>query len=464
MIGNLEADDAKLLQTAIVGQPELQRIFASQELRQLRQRIFRTFHLPELRRSATEGYIRHRLSVVTDNEVDIFDADAIDAIHEVSRGLPRIINTVCDNALLSAYSADRRRIDRPFIKSVVAQMMFVGNRRGNEGEEKAEGGLERASQQMVRTPQAPTPSRKERPDRPVDVEPALHSVGNLPSRAAAIETCLRELTTGKPDTAHATCREMAVGRGQTITGIRDELTAVKHDIRSKISHVTQRLHALEGQATDLSNDRAEAQAIRADLQPLVQQASSIVGRAEAASKDLGHRDDQLRKLAGTVKNVVFDLRRLLDRAHEVAGRNAHAERTARSVHSRLVAQTERSRKLAKELTRIVDSMVSRDPKGRLSTPALDKDSAPADPLQSTVTETSSSQNNRNRIQRLLRTTQESLSDLRTLASGSHSDGNGSEQNGQARRADHEEPPVARLAQRVENLLEMIDPPASATVS
>ncbi len=125
MIGNLEADDAKLLQIVILGQPELRDKFASPQLRQLRQRIFRSFHLPRLNRTLTEGYIRHRLSIGGARTIDIFDDAAIDLIHDHAHGLPRLINAVCDNAMLSAYSADVRLIDRPFVESVISQMMTV---------------------------------------------------------------------------------------------------------------------------------------------------------------------------------------------------------------------------------------------------------------------------------------------------------------------------------------------------
>ena len=126
MIGNLEADDAKLLQIAILGQPELQTMFRSPKLRQLRQRIFRSFHIPQLSRELTEGYIRHRLSVGGADDREIFTARAVDRIHKHAQGLPRLINTICDNAMLSAYSADRHAIDEEFVESTVKQMMTIG--------------------------------------------------------------------------------------------------------------------------------------------------------------------------------------------------------------------------------------------------------------------------------------------------------------------------------------------------
>lgn len=102
MIGNLEADDAKLLQIVIVGQPELQTLFQSARMRQLRQRLFRSFHLPALDSASVDGYIRFRLTVAGAADPGLFGADGAAAIHRESCGLPRLINTLCDNVLLSA--------------------------------------------------------------------------------------------------------------------------------------------------------------------------------------------------------------------------------------------------------------------------------------------------------------------------------------------------------------------------
>jgi type II secretory pathway predicted ATPase ExeA len=124
-IGNLEADDAKLLQVLILGQPELRQRFMAQDMRQLHQRVFRSFHLPALSRELCGNYIRHRLQVAGGG--DVFDAAAHALIYEASQGLPRLINTICDNAMLSAYSADQKKIDGPFLKTVLVQMTPPGS-------------------------------------------------------------------------------------------------------------------------------------------------------------------------------------------------------------------------------------------------------------------------------------------------------------------------------------------------
>ncbi len=124
MIGNLESDDAKLLQIVIVGQQELRERFKANDMRQLRQRIFRSFHLPALTREQTYGYIRHRLTVAGSAFPDeIIDESAMALVHEYSQGLPRLINTVCDNTLLSAYAADQHMLNASFVRHVITQMM-----------------------------------------------------------------------------------------------------------------------------------------------------------------------------------------------------------------------------------------------------------------------------------------------------------------------------------------------------
>lgn len=123
MIGNLDAEDAKLLHVILLGQPELHSVIRSPRLRQLRQRVFRGFHLKALTLRQTAEYIRHRLKVAGATREDLFDDDAIRAIHTFSGGLPRMINTACDNALLSAYAENQDRLTGPFVADVISQIL-----------------------------------------------------------------------------------------------------------------------------------------------------------------------------------------------------------------------------------------------------------------------------------------------------------------------------------------------------
>ena len=125
VIGNLEADRAKLLQVIILGQPELQRLCALPIMEQLRQRIFRIFHLPGLSFAQTDGYIHHRLRIAGATDTEIFEPSAIRAVYEYSRGIPRLINQACDNALISSYASDVKHIDAELINVVITQMLTL---------------------------------------------------------------------------------------------------------------------------------------------------------------------------------------------------------------------------------------------------------------------------------------------------------------------------------------------------
>ncbi len=107
LLSNLETDDRKLLQIVLVGQPELRGKLARRQLRQLRQRITVRYHLGPLDRDETEGYIAHRLEVAGANGRPSFTRAALGSIHRRSRGVPRLINAICDKALLAGYVAGR---------------------------------------------------------------------------------------------------------------------------------------------------------------------------------------------------------------------------------------------------------------------------------------------------------------------------------------------------------------------
>jgi general secretion pathway protein A len=126
MLGNLEADDAKLLQVLILGQPELQDAFRQPSMRQLHQRVFRTFHLRALSRELTEGYIKHRLQVAgLPKGEEVFNREALDAVFKHSEGIPRLVNQICDNTMLAAYTESSKQITPRLVDEVVDQMMAL---------------------------------------------------------------------------------------------------------------------------------------------------------------------------------------------------------------------------------------------------------------------------------------------------------------------------------------------------
>lgn len=122
LLTNLETTQAKLLQIILIGQPELQDLLARTELRQLAQRITARYHLGELSRDETHAYVTHRLRV-SGGHADLFTTGAIDEVQRLSAGTPRLINVLCDRALLGAYVEDKRRIDRGILRRAAAEVL-----------------------------------------------------------------------------------------------------------------------------------------------------------------------------------------------------------------------------------------------------------------------------------------------------------------------------------------------------
>jgi general secretion pathway protein A len=111
LLSNLETDDRKLLQIVLMGQPELRDRLNAHRLRQLRQRITVRFHLGPLTRYEISQYVQHRLHISGSRGAPHFTMPAIWRIHRYSRGIPRLVNAVCDKALLAGYVEQRDRID-----------------------------------------------------------------------------------------------------------------------------------------------------------------------------------------------------------------------------------------------------------------------------------------------------------------------------------------------------------------
>ena len=122
---NLETTRSKLLQIILVGQPELGVTLASLELRQVRQRVGLVAELRPLSSTETREYIQHRLEVAGSDDRTIFMPGALRRIVQGTGGVPRLINIACDKALILAYGAGRRRVNRGLAEAaLVEQAIF----------------------------------------------------------------------------------------------------------------------------------------------------------------------------------------------------------------------------------------------------------------------------------------------------------------------------------------------------
>ena len=123
LLSNLETNSHKLIQIVLAGQPELEKRLDSPELRQLRQRITIRYHLPALTETEVAEYITHRLKMAGADETQVqFSGKAVEAVFKYSRGIPRMINAVCDSALMAAYVANARIVDPHCIRRAIQHL------------------------------------------------------------------------------------------------------------------------------------------------------------------------------------------------------------------------------------------------------------------------------------------------------------------------------------------------------
>ena len=122
LLTNLETREQKLLQIILVGQPELRELLARTELRQLAQRITGRYHLTPLSGTETRAYVNHRLTV-SGAMAPIFTASAVRSLQRISGGIPRLINIICDRALLGAYTHELRQVDSAMVRRAAREVL-----------------------------------------------------------------------------------------------------------------------------------------------------------------------------------------------------------------------------------------------------------------------------------------------------------------------------------------------------
>lgn len=119
MLSNLETETEKLIQIILLGQPELKQKLALHNLEQLRQRVSVYFHLSPLNEEDTKQYIRFRTKVASESDREYFTEGALSDIYHFSKGVPRLVNQLCDNALLTGYVEEAQVIDERIIRDVI---------------------------------------------------------------------------------------------------------------------------------------------------------------------------------------------------------------------------------------------------------------------------------------------------------------------------------------------------------
>ena len=123
MLSNLEAENQKLIQIVLVGQPELREKLDSPSLRQLRQRIAIRCHIDALTAEESSLYIQHRLQHAGANgNGPEFEPEALDELYRYTAGIPRLINIVCDRALLTGYVMEQKSIGREIIRRSIQEI------------------------------------------------------------------------------------------------------------------------------------------------------------------------------------------------------------------------------------------------------------------------------------------------------------------------------------------------------
>ena len=122
LLSGIETHKEKVLRIILAGQPELKDTLDKPGLRQLIQRVRLRFHIGPLNSREMREYIAHRLSVAGRSDDDLFDGDTYPVIYRYTGGVPRIINTLCDTALLCAFADDRKTVGLPDLESAIEEL------------------------------------------------------------------------------------------------------------------------------------------------------------------------------------------------------------------------------------------------------------------------------------------------------------------------------------------------------
>lgn len=232
LLSNLENDQQKLLRIILVGQPELKDLLAKPELLQLRQRIQVSCHISPLQTEEIEGYITHRLESAGNREAVTFGPGAFEAVHRYSRGVPRLINILCDYLLLDAFANESRRIEASSIHEVAADLNFDSQ----YWNPPAQAGLETEPEE---TRQPATAHRTVNPAAARANNKITQLLKNLNGRLKTIEEALPRLEAS----LSAPPQDQNAIAGQ-LTDLQDTLQSKLEDMWQTISLISGEVHSL----------------------------------------------------------------------------------------------------------------------------------------------------------------------------------------------------------------------------
>ncbi len=187
MLSNLEAEKEHLIQIILVGQPELKEKLQRRSLRQFTQRVTVHAHLGGLTADDVNRYIRHRLKIAGADNPELFTEEAIQALHTYSNGVPRLINILCDTALVYGFADELKNIDRPVIDNVMADRKSGGILLGEQEENKEKAEKKKGT----------TTDRKEMREMKKRLRSLEHQIHLMERLTGKLEEQLTELTDGR---------------------------------------------------------------------------------------------------------------------------------------------------------------------------------------------------------------------------------------------------------------------------
>lgn len=202
MLSGLETEKQKILHVVLVGQPEMNATLDAPEMAQLLQRVRLRFHLTALSESETKDYIQHRLRVAGCNR-NLFHRDTVPLIYQYTGGIPRLINTLCDTAMMCAFADDQTEIGHTTVVNAITELQWPLYAR------RLRSPKSRSAKTIVTTPAAPTaaatsssvPPKKPATPRPTvaafdaQEEALVKSLSGLAARMESIERLLTRVVT-----------------------------------------------------------------------------------------------------------------------------------------------------------------------------------------------------------------------------------------------------------------------------